>query len=203
MDGNRMLARLGEIIRRSVEGLDAADRAERVAYCQRTGEHGVRVHAESEGVLVLTWGGKTLAAIERTVLTGDGPLPEPELIPAVPDDPRELTRPRGYVRVVGQRSFHRHDDELHLFAQNGTVIPESHWAFQHFGQRAPEAFQRISNEEAEQALANGEGVADLDPRALELRHLGTRYGRDRSRWPAHVRRRAEQLDDRGESGGVA
>lgn len=85
-----MLERLGEIIGRSVEGLAAADVAERIAWCQRTGVHGVQVHAEGEGMLVLTWGGRTLAGFERSLLSDDGPLPEPELVSEVPDDPREL-----------------------------------------------------------------------------------------------------------------
>jgi hypothetical protein len=66
-------------------GLDAADRAERDAYCVRTGEHGVYAKREDPAV-VFMWGGRTLAVVERELLTDDDlEMVAGQRIEAVPD----------------------------------------------------------------------------------------------------------------------
>jgi hypothetical protein len=64
------------VIAEAVEGLDPSDRDERIAYCRETGEHGVRAQVEGDGV-EFTWGGRTLAVVERALLTDD----DLELVP--------------------------------------------------------------------------------------------------------------------------
>lgn len=85
-------ARIQHILETAVTGLSDEDRAERIEYCQRTGEHGVRMHPDADG-LTLTWGGATLAIIDRTLFDDDAYM-EPvgfAYVPAVPDDARDLT----------------------------------------------------------------------------------------------------------------
>lgn len=63
-------ARLRHIIERSIAEMPAVDKAERIAYCQRTGEHGVRLVAEGD-CFRLTWGGRPLALLEEDVFLGE------------------------------------------------------------------------------------------------------------------------------------
>ena len=62
-------ARLQHVIRASLDNMPPLDRAHRIAWCQSTGQHGVRLHAEDD-VYRLVWGGRTLALLEPDVFTG-------------------------------------------------------------------------------------------------------------------------------------
>jgi len=53
--------------------LDPADRAERIAYDLEHDVAGVTMHPQGEAVEFVR-GGRTLAIVERELLTGDGPL---------------------------------------------------------------------------------------------------------------------------------
>jgi hypothetical protein len=65
-----------QLLTEAIEGLDPADRAERIAYCRETDEHGVRAQVEDDGV-EFSWGGRLLAVVERELLTND----DLELVP--------------------------------------------------------------------------------------------------------------------------
>ncbi|MGY2702212.1 hypothetical protein [Nocardioides sp. HB32] len=79
---NRKLSRL---LAEAVEGLDPADRAERIAWCQETGQHGVSGVREGESI-VFMWGGRTLAVVEGALLADDElELPPGQRIAGVPD----------------------------------------------------------------------------------------------------------------------
>ena len=83
-------SKVSKVLSEAVAGLDPLDRAERIAYCEQTGQHGVTAHPEGD-VIRFDWGGRTLAAIEAVVLTDEAlEVPEAQFIPAVPDDAREL-----------------------------------------------------------------------------------------------------------------
>ncbi|MFS2291725.1 MAG: hypothetical protein FWJ90_03345 [Actinomadura sp.] len=83
--------KLRTIITMSMLGLSEADRAERIAWCRTTGHHGVTMFDEGD-MIRLDWGGRTLAAVERVILADDSAeLPPPQVVPEVPDDPRDLT----------------------------------------------------------------------------------------------------------------
>jgi hypothetical protein len=83
-------AKISKVLAEAVAGLDPLDRAERIAHCEATGQHGVTAHPEG-GVTRFDWGGRTLAAVETAVLTDDTlKVPEAQFIPAVPDDARAL-----------------------------------------------------------------------------------------------------------------
>lgn len=84
-------ARLQFIIERSVAGLDEQDRAERIAWCRRTGRHGVTVLHEGDG-LRLEWGGSTLAVIDPQVFEDDAffEVLDVTFLPIPPEDASEL-----------------------------------------------------------------------------------------------------------------
>jgi hypothetical protein len=74
-----------QVLTEAVAGLDPADRDERIEYCQRTGEHGVRAQVEGDGV-EFVWGGRLLAVVERELLTdAELELPAGQRIDGVPD----------------------------------------------------------------------------------------------------------------------
>ncbi len=82
---DRLAEKLADVIAQALINLPADDVIARVAYCQRTGEHGIRVFTEGESVR-LVWGGADLALVERDVLIDDvADLPPGEWIPAAPD----------------------------------------------------------------------------------------------------------------------
>ncbi|MFC8619738.1 hypothetical protein ACFT9M_25475 [Micromonospora purpureochromogenes] len=90
------VARVQHIIRTAVDGLSEEDRAERIGHCQRTGEHGVRMHPDADG-FTLVWGGRTLATVDAGLFDDDAYL-EPvrfAYVPAIPDDVCGLTDDRG------------------------------------------------------------------------------------------------------------
>lgn len=85
-------SRVQHILETAIGGLSADDVRERVDYCRRTGEHGIRMHPDEQGV-TFTWGGRTLAVVDRDLFDPDAYF-EPiraEFMPDAPDDPRELT----------------------------------------------------------------------------------------------------------------
>ena len=63
-------ARVQHIIERSLAEMKPDDRARRIAWCQQTGQHGVRLVAEDDA-FKLTWGGRTLALLEEDVFLGE------------------------------------------------------------------------------------------------------------------------------------
>lgn len=86
-------ARISALIHDAVSRLDAADFAERVAYCRKHNRHGVRLlPADDAGddVLELWWGGRKLAALGPGVLDADpGPVAVTH-VSDVPDTPAAL-----------------------------------------------------------------------------------------------------------------
>jgi hypothetical protein len=78
--------KIRQVAETAVAGLTEQDRAARVAWCRETGEHGIRALVEGDAV-VLTWGGRKLADVERAVLVDDGAeLPAGEFVRGgVPD----------------------------------------------------------------------------------------------------------------------
>jgi len=88
-------ARFQHITNAAMAALTEADAAERVAWCQSTGRHGIEVEeADSTGQFVrLVWGGKTLAVIARDLFDDDAYFEGIDLIsvPAAPDDLSGLT----------------------------------------------------------------------------------------------------------------
>lgn len=83
-------ARIEHVIRTSVDGLDPADREERIRWCQRTGHHGVRVHDDGPDGVRLMWGGRTLATVDRSVFQPDAMYAD--IAGAwTPDVPQDLT----------------------------------------------------------------------------------------------------------------
>lgn len=84
-DDDKAQARVHEILTAAVAGLDPTDRAERIAWCQATGQHGVRMHPSAhDDLLEFRWGGRRLAMVHRDVLTDDGPI-QREFIAEMPD----------------------------------------------------------------------------------------------------------------------
>jgi hypothetical protein len=64
-----------ELIATAVAALAPEDREARIAHCQRTGEHGVRLHVtEDDGLLELHWGGRRLVMVGRDALFSGEPL---------------------------------------------------------------------------------------------------------------------------------
>ncbi|OBJ95130.1 hypothetical protein A5746_01880 [Mycolicibacterium conceptionense] len=94
MSDDQTQNRVQEILTAAVADLDPSDRAERIAWCHATGQHGVRMYpSDDDDLLDFRWGGRTLAMVHRDVLTGDGPI-QREFISedAVPDTvPAEWT----------------------------------------------------------------------------------------------------------------
>lgn len=82
------------LITAAVAALDPTDRAERIAHCQQTGQHGVRMFTDPDGLLDFQWGGRRLAMIRAADLLGDGLL-SAEFVPdTVPDTvPEEWGQP--------------------------------------------------------------------------------------------------------------
>jgi hypothetical protein len=79
-------ARVRELIAGATARLDPNDRAERIEWCQATGQHGTRMHlTPDDDVIEFRWGGKCLLMIHRAVLLDDEPLPEPQFIADTPD----------------------------------------------------------------------------------------------------------------------
>lgn len=90
MSDNQLPARVHEILTAAVAGLDPADRAERIAWCQANDQRGVRLHTSpDDDLLEFRWGGRTLAMVHRDALTDDGPIhqefiaedPVPDTVP--------------------------------------------------------------------------------------------------------------------------
>ncbi|MEX3652378.1 hypothetical protein ABFW14_19010 [Mycolicibacterium fortuitum] len=98
MSDNQIPTRVHEILTAAVADLDPSDRAERIAWCHATGQHGVRMHpSDDDDLLDFRWGGRTLAMVHRDVLTGDGPIQrefiaESPVPDTVPDEWTEGTR---------------------------------------------------------------------------------------------------------------
>jgi hypothetical protein len=85
-DNDPLPARVRELLTDAVNRLDRRDYAERVSFCQATGQHGTRMHLTPDDDLIeFRWGGRTLAMIPRSVLFDDQPLPEPQFIADTPD----------------------------------------------------------------------------------------------------------------------
>lgn len=81
-----LLLRVRDLLADAMSRLDRRDYAERVGYCQDTGEHGVRMHLNpDDSVIEFRWGGRPLAMIPRDVLLDEQPLPEPQFIAETPD----------------------------------------------------------------------------------------------------------------------
>lgn len=80
-------ARVQHIITESLTLLDDRDRGERIAWCQRTGQHGVRAEPEPGGGMRFTWGGRTLAVVAAEVFDDDHAHADlrADLLPAAPD----------------------------------------------------------------------------------------------------------------------
>ncbi|TVX95897.1 hypothetical protein FPV58_26670 [Mycolicibacterium porcinum] len=94
MSDDQLPARVHEILTAAVADLDPSDRAERIAWCHATGQHGVRMHPSTEDdLLEFRWGGRTLAMVHRDVLADDGPIQREFIAEAtVPDTvPHEWT----------------------------------------------------------------------------------------------------------------
>jgi hypothetical protein len=74
-----------QLLTEAIEGLDPADRAERIAYCREHDEHGARAVRDGDGV-EFSWGGRLLAVVEAELLTDDElELPAGQRIEGVPD----------------------------------------------------------------------------------------------------------------------
>ncbi|XVQ83169.1 hypothetical protein ACQP2K_30645 [Microbispora siamensis] len=87
---DQIAARVRGLLAAAVAGLDPADRAERDAYCRRTGDHEAH-HSREGGLLVFRWGGSTLLAIDIAALLDPDADAGLEFVPAPPDDARDLT----------------------------------------------------------------------------------------------------------------
>jgi hypothetical protein len=83
-DDLTMLAKLRALLAASVDGLDPRDREERISWCQKHAQHGVRAEFDTDDIIRFVWGGRPLALIHRDVLEQDGPL-RGEFIADVPD----------------------------------------------------------------------------------------------------------------------
>jgi hypothetical protein len=85
-------ARIRDLIADATSRLDPKDRAERISWCQATGQHGTRMHlTPDDDVIEFPWGGRTLLMIPRDVLLDDEPLPEPQFTADLPDTLEGLT----------------------------------------------------------------------------------------------------------------
>lgn len=84
--------RINMLLQSAVTGLDPADRADRIAWCQERNQHGVTMHpSNDDDLLEFRWGGKRLVMIHRDDLLSEKPL-HPEFIADVPDSvPDELS----------------------------------------------------------------------------------------------------------------
>lgn len=71
---DRFTHRMQALIANAINGLDPADREERIAYCRDHGAHGVRMFPDPDGVLELRWGGRTLAMVRAEDLASGEPL---------------------------------------------------------------------------------------------------------------------------------
>lgn len=83
--------RVRALLADAIDRLDAEDRAERVAYCQASGEHGVRMHRDDgDDIIEFRWARRPLALVPVSVLLDNEPLPTPGFIAeppnTVPDD---------------------------------------------------------------------------------------------------------------------
>lgn len=68
-------ARVSTLLTAAVGGLDPADVAERLAHCQATGEHGIRMHPSADDdVVEFRWGGRRLALVAAAALASGEPL---------------------------------------------------------------------------------------------------------------------------------
>jgi hypothetical protein len=72
------------LIEQAVAGLDAADVAERRAWCEEHNEFGVRMFPAGGDELEFRWGGRLLAVIRQSDLVSEEPL-RGEFVPEVPD----------------------------------------------------------------------------------------------------------------------
>lgn len=90
-DGLLFAARLQHIIEASLAEMRPGDRAARIAWCESTGQHGVRLLADRDGYR-LEWGGRPLAVLEHDVFVGeDAYLSDLEMVATtVPDSPAGL-----------------------------------------------------------------------------------------------------------------
>ncbi len=80
-----VLTRVRDLLADAVARLDPQDHAERVAYCRRSGQHGIRMHFdEGDDLVEFRWGGRRLVLLPRALLLNDQPL-RAEFIAEVPD----------------------------------------------------------------------------------------------------------------------
>lgn len=84
------MRRLAQIIEDTVALLPDDDRQARIAYCRRTGKHGVRVERVGDGFRLM-WGGRPLATLDADLLTDPSlQVATATYVDAVPDSPAEL-----------------------------------------------------------------------------------------------------------------
>jgi hypothetical protein len=83
-----LAARLRYIIDASLAAMAPLDKAQRIAWCQATGRHGVRLVADGDSFR-LVWGGRPLAVLEQDVFLGqDTYLRDLEMLgTSIPDTP--------------------------------------------------------------------------------------------------------------------
>jgi hypothetical protein len=85
-----VLLRLHGVLVSSLNGLSDEDRAERIAWCQANGVHGVQAVPAGEST-EYHWGGRLLAVVQNEVLTAERDAVIEMTHVAVPDDARQLT----------------------------------------------------------------------------------------------------------------
>ena len=72
IDDDAITSRIQALLEHAVDHLDPVDRAERIAHCRRTGEHGVVMHVDdNDDMLSFVWGGRALMVVQRQVLLED------------------------------------------------------------------------------------------------------------------------------------
>lgn len=88
-----ILTRVRDLLVDAVSRLDPQDHAERVAHCEESGQHGIRMHfTDGDDLVEFRWGGRRLALLPRGVLLDDRPLPPAQFIADTPDTiPAEWT----------------------------------------------------------------------------------------------------------------
>lgn len=86
-DPQHRTKRLHLCARAAVRGLPEADLADRVAYCERTGNIGIAIVVRAADRYVeLHWAGRLLAEVPIDLLESDEPIDDPDMIDGtVPD----------------------------------------------------------------------------------------------------------------------
>jgi hypothetical protein len=90
-DSVQFWARLQFILEQAVSGLSAEDRAARIEWCRRHGQHGVSA-VPGQGETEYFWGGRLLAVVPHDVFSDEAymqPLGS-TFVTEVPNDAREL-----------------------------------------------------------------------------------------------------------------